>query len=84
MNIKELYEKSKDFDFRKYKLSRKNAIRLTCLDCMGFSKFNVKTCEIYTCPLYPYRLGTQTKITPKTLQNLMNMKKKAKLDKDER
>ena len=36
------------------------AIRQNCIACSGGSKKEVKLCVIPECPLYPYRLGTNT------------------------
>ncbi len=37
------------------------AIRLKCLDCSNGSSYEVKHCEIKTCPLYPYKKGHKPK-----------------------
>jgi len=37
--------------------TKTKAIKLKCLDCVGFSYQNVRDCESKTCHLYPYRLG---------------------------
>tara|TARA_Y100000034_G_scaffold97092_1_gene118489 strand:- start:125 stop:499 length:375 start_codon:yes stop_codon:yes gene_type:complete len=38
--------------------SRASAIRLKCYDCMGgYHPSYVDTCEVYSCPLWPYRKG---------------------------
>jgi hypothetical protein len=34
------------------------AIRKHCLECMGFSPFEVEKCTNPLCALYPFRLGT--------------------------
>jgi hypothetical protein len=39
-------------------LSPLKAIRFQCIECMGFSAFEVKKCTSVLCSLYPYRLGT--------------------------
>lgn len=39
------------------KTSRKAAIRLFCLECVGGSAKDVKLCCDEICPLYPFRLG---------------------------
>ena len=44
----ELYEKGR-------------AIRKFCLDCAGGSNGEVLLCHSFSCPLYPYRLGTNTR-----------------------
>jgi len=33
------------------------AIRRKCLDCCAGSRKLVRECHIYTCPLWPFRLG---------------------------
>ncbi len=33
------------------------AIRYQCIECMGFSAFEVKKCTSPLCSLYPYRDG---------------------------
>jgi hypothetical protein len=38
-------------------LTRKKAIRLFCVECMGFSPIEPANCTAPLCPLYPYRLG---------------------------
>lgn len=35
--------------------SRKAAIRMFCLECMGYSEYEVSVCADPNCPLYPYR-----------------------------
>lgn len=37
------------------KLTRGEAIRAKCYDCMGFYRDGLVDCEIQRCPLYPYR-----------------------------
>jgi len=37
--------------------SRRAAIRLFCLDCMGGSPAEVERCGSFECPLWPYRRG---------------------------
>lgn len=37
------------------------AIRLKCLDCCNDSPYEVKRCDIKTCPLYPYKSGHKPK-----------------------
>ena len=39
-------------------MNRREAIRARCLDCSGFSKADVRDCEIKTCALFPFRMGT--------------------------
>lgn len=38
------------------------AIRQKCLDCSGESMLEVRTCEIKTCPLHPFRMGKNPNI----------------------
>lgn len=44
---------------KKKRLTITQAIRKKCLECSGNSRNEVKNCEINTCPLYYYRLGTE-------------------------
>lgn len=44
--------------------SRKNSIRWFCCSCVGYNsdglgsiKENIRLCEAYHCPLWPWRLG---------------------------
>lgn len=45
------------------KLTRKQAIRLKCLDCSGNNRAEVRRCPVTGCPLWPYRMGTEQKET---------------------
>ena len=38
--------------------SRASALRVFCLQCVGWSSREVKACTAPACPLYAYRLGT--------------------------
>jgi hypothetical protein len=40
------------------RISRGDAIRAMCLQCMGGSSNDVKLCVSSPCPLWPFRLGT--------------------------
>jgi hypothetical protein len=40
------------------RVSRGDAIRAKCLDCMGGSANEVRLCESGSCPLWPFRMGT--------------------------
>lgn len=42
-------------------MTRKNAIRRFCLECMGGSVREVRLCTAPNCPLYPYRMGNKNK-----------------------
>jgi len=46
---------------KKRKLTPMKALRLKCLDCVGYSPKDVADCDIVDCPLYPYRLGHRPK-----------------------
>ena len=39
------------------KITRAQAIKLFCIECMGYQKRLVKDCPDIKCPLWPYRLG---------------------------
>jgi hypothetical protein len=39
------------------RLTPSRAIRLHCVECMGFQASLVKICSSALCPLYPFRLG---------------------------
>jgi hypothetical protein len=40
---------------RNVNLTPRRAIRLRCYDCSAFQWAEVKKCETFTCPLWPYR-----------------------------
>lgn len=44
-------------DFRKVHARPLNAIRVKCLECVGFQRAEVPLCTQPSCPLYPYRMG---------------------------
>lgn len=39
--------------------SIKAAVKLHCIQCMGYSLKPAKVCEARVCPLWPYRPGTK-------------------------
>lgn len=43
------------------RLTRGEAIRKFCLECMGGSAHEVRLCTAPNCPLYRYRLGNEKK-----------------------
>jgi len=45
------------------KLTPIRAIRLKCLDCTCSQKNEVRYCEIDTCPLWPYRMGDDLRLS---------------------
>lgn len=55
---------------KKNTLRRAKAIRLHCLDCMGYELLRPKKCTCYHCPLWEWRTGHYTPLN-KTL-NLEN------------
>ncbi len=44
--------------------SRKAAIRVHCLMCVGWQPGEVTKCTSTTCPLYPYRMATSSACGP--------------------
>ena len=38
-------------------ISYTSAIKAKCLDCCCGQRTEVRDCEIYNCPLFPYRFG---------------------------
>ena len=38
---------------------RSKAIRLFCMECMGYEFFNVRACTDRLCPLFPFRMGNE-------------------------
>ena len=43
-------------------------IRIKCLDCAGGQYKQVRYCPVFSCPLYPYRMGKRP--TQSTLESL--------------
>jgi hypothetical protein len=39
------------------KITRAQAIKLQCIECMGYQKSLVKDCPDVGCPLWPFRKG---------------------------
>jgi len=44
--------------------SRKAAMRMQCIECMGYVESEVDLCTDPGCPLYPYRSGLIKANTP--------------------
>ena len=44
-----------DYSIPKNKLSRPKAMRAKCMDCCAGNRMEVRRCNVYTCPLFPYR-----------------------------
>jgi len=45
------------------KLTFAKAIKLFCIECMGFSQQDVKNCTSVLCPLFKYKTGIEEKDT---------------------
>lgn len=45
------------------KQTRKQAIKAKCLDCSGGIRAEVRRCPTTSCPLWPYRMGTEQRDT---------------------
>ena len=43
------------------RLTRAKAIRAKCIDCMAGQAKEVKYCTVVKCPLFPYRMGNESK-----------------------
>ena len=44
------------------RLTRGEAIRAKCLECCCDSVPEVRSCNIKKCPLWPYRMGRESKV----------------------
>ena len=49
--------RSKDGGTKEVSLSPLRAIRLHCLECLGWSAYEIKRCTGKLCPLFQYRFG---------------------------
>jgi len=52
--------------------SRAAAVKLFCLECVGYVRTDVTGCTATRCPLYPhrpYQVAKSRKITAQTVQN---------------
>jgi hypothetical protein len=49
--------RSKDGGIKAVSLTPIKAVRYQCLECMGWSAYEVKYCAGTLCSLYPYRFG---------------------------
>lgn len=47
------------FDHSEYNLTKGRAIKLYCLDCMGYQPSAVKDCPDTKCALWRYRTGKE-------------------------
>ena len=50
--------RTKDGQMKTVKINPLNAIKLHCIECMGFDYKEVTLCTAIHCPLYPFRKGT--------------------------
>lgn len=70
---------SMNWNFREYRLRPLISMRVKCLDCCGFVYKEVKECQCYACPLWPYRMGSKENIPLKKLKEISKIKKEAHL-----
>ncbi len=45
------------------KQTRKTAIKKKCLDCSGGIRAEIRRCPVTSCPLWPFRMGTEQRST---------------------
>ena len=45
------------------KQTRKQAIKAKCLDCSGGIRAEIRRCPATSCPLWPFRMGTEQRST---------------------
>jgi len=86
--------KNKEGKLVKVKLTFAKAIKLFCIECMGFQQQEVKNCTSKLCPLFKYKTGveekeTKVKLSKSHKQALLKglekaRKKKEKLNKIEK
>ena len=57
MGVKHTVRKDGEGKTREVNLTPLKAIRLNCVECMGFQHNLVKECASTLCPLYPFRMG---------------------------
>lgn len=50
-------KKEKAVKSERDKITRAQAIKLQCIECMGYQKTLVKDCPDQQCPLWPFRKG---------------------------
>lgn len=60
----------KDYTKKENLLPARKAIKEHCLGCCGWSRIEVRDCEITSCPLWPYRTGILPKEMRKKTNNL--------------
>lgn len=73
-----------NLDFTKYKLTRKQAIRWFCTECVGGDLREARNCTDLHCSLHPYRMGLETKVKTIKTSNLavLALKKSKELKKN--
>jgi hypothetical protein len=49
------------------KVTRAQAIKFFCVECMGYNRHFVKSCTQEACPLWPYRSGSGYEDTNKPI-----------------
>jgi hypothetical protein len=49
------------------KVTRAQAIKFFCWECMGYNRHFVKACTVEVCPLWPYRTGSGYQDTDKQI-----------------
>lgn len=49
--------RTKDCGTEEVSLTPVRAIRKFCVECMGFSVYEIPRCTSPLCPLYPFRMG---------------------------
>jgi hypothetical protein len=57
MAVKHTVRKNGEGKTRTVDLTPLKAIRLNCIECMGFRKSLVNECSSNLCSLYPFRMG---------------------------
>ncbi len=81
-------EDNKEDTLVSYETSPLKAIKKKCIECFGGSQAEVKRCTGKSCPLYPYRFGTnpyrqQKQISDEQRAELVERMKKARMVKSE-
>ena len=60
--------KRKDIYAERQRLTRAQAIRALCIECMGFQVVEVNRCPDEPCPLWPFRKGVGEETTTAKLR----------------
>jgi len=67
--------------FKTAEITPLKAIRANCLECANYSTNDVKECEIWYCPLYPFRSGKsgrKSNLSENQKKEIVNRFKKAR------